>query len=242
MSNETETPKYPAPLSLLEKKIGYRFSNPAIAQEALTHSSYANELRSKGEDCPYNERCEFLGDSILQILSSDYLFRAFPDSPEGDLTKVRAAIVCEDALCENARDISLGDYLRFGRGEEMNGGRTRKSILADAFEALLAAIYLDSGDLSVVKRFVDPYLVLRTSQLHGHSTDYKTQLQQIVQQVHGEILEYALVGEEGPDHNKTFTMEARLNSNVIGRGTGRSKREAEQMAAKEALSLFGESE
>ena len=237
---KTENCEYPLPPEQLQERIGYTFRNGKILTEALTHSSYANELRSKGEVCPYNERCEFLGDSILQILSSEYLFFAFPDLPEGDLTRMRAAIVCEDALCEYARDIGLGDYLRFGRGEEMNGGRVRKSILADAFEALLAAMYLDAGNLGVISQFLLPYLKTQTALLGGHSHDYKTQLQQVIQQVHGEILEYVLIGESGPDHNKTFTMEARLNSNVIGKGTGRSKREAEQMAAKEALSLFGE--
>lgn len=226
--------------ALLQKTIGYTFGKPEILREALTHSSLANETRAHGAASRCNERFEFLGDSILQILTSEYLFLTFPDSPEGELTKIRAAVVCEEALWQNAQEISLGDYLLLGHGEEKNGGRTRKSISADAFEALLAAIYLDSGSLARVSAFLMPFVIRREEALHGHTHDYKTQLQQIVQQAQGELLEYVLISESGPDHDKTFVIEAHLNSNIIGHGEGRSKREAEQAAAREALSLFGD--
>ncbi len=230
----------PAEIGTLEQAIGYRFRSREILAQALTHSSLAHEQQAKGLSCRCNERYEFLGDSILSVLTSTYIFSLFPDAPEGDLTKLRAQLVCEDALWHNACSISLGDYLLLGHGEEKNGGRERKSILADAFEALLAAMYLDSNSFGPVQRFLMPYLVRQAETLPGHSSDYKTKLQQIVQQEPGERLEYVLVAQLGPDHEKQFEMEARLNSNVIGRGHGRSKREAEQAAAKEALSLFGQ--
>lgn len=231
---------YPVSPEFLEDTIGYHFKNKQILREALTHSSYANELRSKGITAVCNERSEFLGDSVLSIITSEYLFSAFRTLPEGSLTKMRASIVCEDACCRYADDIRLGDYLMLGHGEEINHGRTRKSILADAFEALLAAIYLDAGKEEAA-RFLLPYVKKEAAVLkNGRTKDYKTLLQQITQQRPGEILEYVLVGESGPDHRKVFETEARLNSNVIGRGTGSTKRESEQMAAYQALILFGE--
>lgn len=231
---------FPIPMSNLEDTIGYTFKNKQLLAEALTHSSYAHELRSRGvTGTVCNERLEFLGDSVLSIITSEYLFDIFKSQPEGTLTKMRASIVCEDACCKFANDIRLGDYLMLGHGEEMNRGRERKSILADAFEALLAAIYLDAGKEETM-RFLLPYVKKEAAKLkNGHSKDYKTLLQQIIQQKPGEILEYALVGESGPDHKKSFVTEARLNSNVIGRGTGSSKRESEQLAAYQALILFG---
>ena len=244
MSHAKQNPDspYPRKLSDLEKAMDYTFSDPSLLQEAVTHSSYANEAGSKGSPCPYNERLEFLGDSVLSVITSEYLYTSLPDQPEGELTKLRAALVCEEALYDYAREICLGDYLRLGRGEEMNQGRAHKSILADAFEALLAAMYLDSGkDKERVARFLLPYIIHAVQGPKNERTkDYKTLLQQITQQTHGEILEYVLVGESGPDHKKVFETEARLNSNVIGRGTGKSKRESEQMAARQALLLFGE--
>ncbi len=233
-------PVFPLAMSNLEATIGYTFQNKAFLTEALTHSSYAHELRSRtGNTVPYNERLEFLGDSVLSIITSEYLFDTFRSQPEGTLTKMRASIVCEDACCRFANDIRLGDYLMLGHGEEMNHGRERKSILADAFEALLAAIYLDAGK-EETQRFLLPYVKKEAGTLkNGHSKDYKTLLQQIIQQKPGEILEYVLVGESGPDHKKSFVTEARLNSNVIGRGSGSSKRESEQLAAYQALILFG---
>lgn len=227
----------------LERTIGYTFKNKALLREALTHSSYSNECRSKGHSIECNERLEFLGDSVLSITVSRYLFEKYRDRQEGDLTKIRAAVVCERALSKFARDIRLGDYIMLGHGENMNNGRERASILADAFEALLAAMYIDSDhSMSIVEKFLLPHIKEEIDLIGnaGAFLDYKTALQQIVQQASGERLEYVLVGESGPDHKKTFEVEARLNSNVIGRGSAHSKREAEQAAAHEALSLFGE--
>ncbi len=235
----------PRPLAELENRIGYTFRDRAILTEALTHSSYHNEMKAKGERAPYNERLEFLGDSVLSIIVSSWLFERYSSKQEGDLTKIRAAVVCEKALSKFAGEIGLGDYMYLGHGEEMNGGRRRPSIIADAFEALLAAIYLDSGEtFEQASRFVLPYVEREIGEIakSGAFMDYKTALQQLVQQAGGEILEYVLTDERGPDHNKQFSVEARLNSNVIGRGAAKTKREAEQQAAREALVLFGEAE
>lgn len=234
--------KLPLSPKIFEEKIGYRYNNIDLLITALTHSSYANECKPRGEAVEYNERLEFLGDSVLSIIVSDYLFKSYPDTPEGDLTRIRASAVCEKTLGKLATDIELGKYMRLGHGEEMSHGRERISILADAFEALLASIYLDSRSREVVEKFLMPLVIPEIKQFmeNGKNKDHKTLLQQIVQQERGEILEYVLVGESGPDHAKTFTVEARLNSNVIGHGSGRSKREAEQVAAKEALILFGD--
>ncbi|MBQ8642617.1 MAG: ribonuclease III [Clostridia bacterium] len=226
----------------LEEAIGYTFRNKQILTEALTHSSYSNEKRSKGVKLPCNERLEFLGDSVLSILVSSYLFESYRDIQEGELTKIRAAVVCEKALSRFAAKIELGQYMHMGHGESMNNGRSRPSILADAFEALLAAMYMDAGEnFEPARKFLMPFIREELQVIRNNSVfvDYKTTLQQIVQQVEGERLEYILVGETGPDHAKVFTVEARLNSNVIGKGSAHSKREAEQNAAREALTLFG---
>ena len=231
------------PMRELEEKIGYTFKNKEILIEALTHSSYSNEMKSKGEKIAFNERLEFLGDSVLSIVVSSYIFEKYRSKQEGDLTKIRAAVVCEKALSKFAGEIELGDYMFLGHGEIMNNGRRRPSITADAFEALLAAIYLDTGEtFSVVEKFLLPFIAKEIDYISasGVFIDYKTALQQIVQQASGEILEYVLVGESGPDHNKQFMVEARLNSNIIGRGCAKTKRAAEQQAAHEALILFGE--
>ena len=230
------------PAEKLEAAIGYTFRDKQILTEALTHSSYSNEKRSKGIKLTCNERLEFLGDSVLSILVSSYLFESYRDIQEGELTKIRAAVVCEKALSRFAAKIDLGQYMHMGHGESMNNGRNRPSILADAFEALLAAMYLDSGEnFDAPRAFLMPYILEELQAIRSNSVfvDYKTTLQQIVQQVEGERLEYVLVGASGPDHAKVFTVEARLNSNVIGKGSAHSKREAEQNAAKEALVLFG---
>lgn len=240
MSKETE---YPLPLEGLEAKIGYVYKNKELLRCALTHSSYSNELRAKGKKIECNERLEFLGDSVLSTAVSEYLYSEYIENQEGDLTKIRAAVVCEKALAKYSSEIALGDYMYLGHGEAMNNGRRRASITADAFEALLASMYLDSEyDMGVIRSFVLPFVVKEIEFISKNSTfiDYKTMLQQIIQQSEGERLEYVLVGEEGPDHNKTFNVEARLNDNVIGHGSAHSKREAEQCAAKEALVLFGE--
>ena len=234
--------KLPLSPSVLEERIGYKYKNIQLLIDALTHSSFANEMKPKGETVVFNERLEFLGDSVLSIIVSDYLYRQYPDTPEGDLTRIRASAVCEKTLGKLAMELGLGKFMRLGHGEELSKGRERISILADAFEALLASIYLDSGSRDAVEYFLMPRVIpeIRSFIENGKNKDYKTLLQQIVQQERGEILEYVLVGEEGPDHAKIFTVEARLNSNVIGHGKGKSKREAEQMAAKEALVLFGD--
>ncbi len=226
----------------LEGKIGHDFRDKMLLQKALTHSSYSNESGARNHHLLCNERLEFLGDSVLSIITSKYLFETFPDSPEGELTRMRAELVCERALSSYAHKIELGQYILLGIGEEKNNGRERKSILADAFEALIAAIYLDSGEdgFDNVQKFLLPFIEDEIKSLGktGFSADPKTALQQFVQQAEGDFLEYVIVGESGPDHMKEFSVEARLNSNVIGRGKGRSKREAEQAAAREALALF----
>ena len=227
----------------LEKSLGYSFKDGSLLERALTHSSYSNESGLKNHHMYCNERLEFLGDSVLSLISSNYLYAKFSDCPEGELTRMRAEAVCERALSGYANSIGLGDYLLLGIGEEKNNGRSRKSILADAFEALLAAIYLDAGEdgTETVRGFLLPFLVKEIEAIgksHGFNGDPKSLLQQFVQQAEGDFLEYIVVGQSGPDHMKTFKVEARLNSNVIGRGKGRSKREAEQNAAKEALELF----
>ena len=219
----------------LQQVIHYQFHNITFLEVALTHSSYANEMRHQVR---YNERQEFLGDAVLSIMVSDYLFSNYT-VPEGDLTKLRAALVCERSLDVMANKIGLGDYLRLGHGEEMTGGRTRPSIIADAFEALIAAIYLDSG-IESAREFVLPFVIEMLEHEDSLSfKDYKTILQEIIQQNPEEKLVYKLVGEKGPDHDKRFVVEVLLNSNVIGKGQGRSKKTAEQMAAKEALELMG---
>ena len=227
-------------ISLLEQKIEYEFKDKSLLKTALTHSSYANEFKAKGENIMYNERLEFLGDSVLSLVASVYLFKGNRNLFEGDLTKIRAGIVCENALYEYALEIGLGDYLFLGHGEEVTGGRNRKSVLSDAVEALLAAIYLDGG-FSAARKFILPYLTEAAEKLmkSGGAEDYKTLLQQFVQQNRGDILEYVMIDESGPSHSKTFVYNVLLNNNVIGKGSGSSKRDAEQAAAREALILFG---
>ncbi|MBE6563341.1 MAG: ribonuclease III [Ruminococcaceae bacterium] len=227
----------------LEKIIGYTYSDKELLRKALTHSSFSNEKKSKNKKGDCNERLEFLGDSILSIVVSEYLFSRYVDNQEGDLSKIRSSVVCEKALAKYAAEIGLGDYMYLGRGEELNNGRHRPSITADAFEALLASMYLDSErDMEVIRRFVLGFIKREIDFISKNSTfvDYKTMLQQIIQQSEGEKLEYVLVDETGPDHSKTFVTEARLNGSPIGKGSAGSKRESEQMAAKEALKLFGE--
>lgn len=218
----------------LQNNLGYHFKNPALLARALTHSSYANERHVDTGD---NERLEFLGDSVLGFITAEYLFANHRDFPEGELTKLRAYAVCEKSLFSYAEEIGLGNYLKLGKGEERTGGRTRPSVLSDAFEAVIAAIYLDGGmdeAKKFVLRFVVPYVEAKPT-----FKDYKTMLQEVVQKNQGETLEYVIVSETGPDHDKCFTVEVHLNSNIIGRGVGGSKKKAEQNAAKEALELMG---
>ncbi len=222
-------------LDEFENLIKYKFKNREHLLEALTHSSYANENRNERE-C--NERLEFLGDSVVSIISSKLLFERFPETPEGELSKIRSGLVCTASLSSFADKISLGNYLYLGKGEEHSGGRQRKSILENAFEAVCGAIYLDGG-LDSAERFVLPFLTDALDNHHISFKDYKTLLQEVVQQNHDETLNYVIVGESGPDHDKRFEVEVHLNSNVIARGIGRSKKQAEQEAAREALQLMG---
>ncbi len=223
-------------LSKLEDKIGYKFKNRKLLKIALTHSSFANE--SEGKLSSY-ERLEFLGDSILGLVTSDYIFKNFPNYPEGDLTKLRASLVCEKQLCVFSKELEIGKFLKLSRGEQHSGGRERASILADIFESICAAIYLDSG-LTESSKFILKFIVpaLKHPMLPDIH-DYKTDLQEIVQKNPEETIEYVLIKEVGPDHDKRFTMEARINSNPVGVGIGKSKKEAEQHAARETLKLMG---
>ncbi len=233
----------PRRIEELEDRIGYVFRDKTYLKKALTHSSYANELKAKKKYIECNERLEFLGDSVLSIIVSEYLFDRYSRRAEGDLTKLRAALVQSGALASYARQIELGEYLYLGNGEEKNDGRERQSNLEDAFEALLAAMYIDAGERgkACVQNFLIPIIEAEIVKISGSGLhrDYKTELQQLIQQAEGDYLEYETVGESGPDHQKTFVVHAKLNSNVIGRGSGRTKREAEQNAAKQALELFG---
>ncbi len=218
----------------LEEKIKYSYKDKELLLQALTHSSYANERQTKYGS---NERLEFLGDSVLGVITAEYFYKTFPDMPEGELTKLRAAAVCEKSLYRFAKQIDLGDYLLLGKGELNTGGRERPSILADAFEAVIASIYLDGG-MEEAKKFVLSFVKKMGNKKLSFS-DYKTTLQEVIQKNPEELLEYVLVGESGPDHNKCFEVEVHLNSNVIGKGKGKSKKIAEQQAAKEALELMG---
>lgn len=226
-------------IKAFQESIGYQFNDENLLVTALTHSSYANENRAF--HIVYNERLEFLGDSVLSLIVSNYLFENYKNLPEGDLTKVRSAIVCEHSLWACAQTIHMGQYLRLGRGEEMTGGRSRISILADAYEALIAAIYLDS-DFQTVRRWLLRQLhdtILDA--VHGKAvTDYKTALQERIQ-THGaaDIL-YEVVNETGPDHKKTFRVHVLINGKVRGIGEGKSKKNAEQMAARAAFIKLGD--
>jgi len=217
-------------LEALEKRIGYFFTNRAYLQKAMCHASYANEHRLGHFGC--NERLEFLGDSILGFIVARYLYETYPHKPEGELTKIRAAHVCEGALCGYAREIGLGEALLLGKGEEKGGGRERPSTLADAFEALLAAMYLDSN-MEQVESFLLP--LIRCHALDDETVDFKTVLQEYVQQTPGITVSYEHVGESGPDHEKIFEAAVYVDGIEKGRGEGRSKKEAEQVAAKNAL-------
>ncbi|MBQ7120139.1 MAG: ribonuclease III [Oscillospiraceae bacterium] len=220
----------------LQKRIGYTFKNANLLERAMTHSSYANENRADG--VLDNERLEFLGDSVLGMNTALHLFKKYPDEPEGELTKMRSSLVCTGSLAERAKAINLGDMLRLGHGEESGGGRNRASILADAFEALIGAIYLDSGEESA-RKFIKKFVFEAEKGGEWSVTDYKTTLQEIVQKNRGEKLSYKMLESNGPDHERSFTVQVLINSNPIGEGYGHSKKEAEQMAAREALKLMG---
>ena len=216
----------------LQNAIGYHFQNPDLLQQALTHTSYANEVCQNGL---YSyERLEFLGDSILGFTAADYLLSAFPQLHEGDLSKLRADLVCETSLAQTARKLNLGQYLRLGRGEEACGGREKPSIIADVVESVIAAIYLDGG-LAAAQRFIYAFVLVDTRQRIRLNTDWKTKLQELIQRKKDQSLVYELTGETGPDHDKTFSVRVLLNGSEVGRGTGTSKKRAEQAAAREAV-------
>ena len=219
----------------LETAIGYRFRNISLLQNALTHSSYANERWHNS--LLSNERLEFLGDSVLGMLVAEYLYRTFPDRPEGELTRMRADMVCEKTLANVANSIGLGEHLLLGHGEEQSKGRTRNSILADAMESVIAACFLDGGMAAaegIVKRFILTEVPVKKM----HNADYKTALQELVQQKKNQVLAYSLIGESGPDHDKQFVVAVSLNGKPVGQGTGTSKKRAEQMAALAAIALL----
>ncbi len=221
----------------LESLLDYKFKDISILKNALMHSSYVNEVKGNTVS---NERLEFLGDSVLSIIVSEYIYKNFKSMPEGELTRLRSSLVCEKALCGFSRELNLGDYLLLGKGEEKGGGRNRDSILADTFEAVLAAIYLDGGFGPARKHVMN--FVLRELENHSDTNalkDYKSELQEIIQKNPEEYVTYQLIDEQGPDHDKVFTVSVFLNSNSIGTGTGKSKKQAEQMAAKQALKLMG---
>ncbi|MBQ1234552.1 MAG: ribonuclease III [Oscillospiraceae bacterium] len=221
----------------LEKKLGYTFKNKSLLQTALTHSSYSNERK---EYTPFNERLEFLGDSVLGFVVAEYIFKHLKKLPEGELTRIRATLVCEKSLFDLAQSIELGKYLRLGHGEDLNGGRERPSILSDAFEAVIAAIYLDGGMDPAADFILKVMGGVINDREYKPFVDYKTRLQEIVQNNPGDELRYELVGEKGPDHAKIFTVAVVLNNNVFSTADGKSKKQAEQNAAKAALELMGE--
>jgi ribonuclease-3 len=216
----------------LEKAIGYQFRNITLLQNALSHSSYANERWH--DSLKSNERLEFLGDSVLGMLVAEHLYHTFPNRPEGELTRMRADMVCEKSLAMVANRLDLGRHLMLGKGEETGGGRNRDSILADAVESVLAACYLDGG-MDAAVQFVRKFILVNVPVTKLHNTDYKTALQELVQQKKNQVIAYRLVGESGPDHDKQFQVELTLNGEVVGVGTGSSKKRAEQAAAQSAI-------
>lgn len=221
-------------MKTLEEKLGYTFRDRTLLEGALCHSSYANEHRASGARS--NERLEFLGDAVLGLVTADYLYRKHPDLPEGDLTRIRAALVCEESLHEVAQSLCLGDYLKLGRGEESGGGRQRPSILADATESVFAAVYLDGG-MEEASAIIHRVLLDREKEevVEERRRDYKTALQELVQRTPGHSITYQLVEETGPDHCRVFVVEVCINGTAAGRGEGRSKKSAEQAAARSAL-------
>ena len=219
----------------LEQAIGYRFSNITLLQNALTHSSYANERWH--DSLKSNERLEFLGDSILGMVVAEYLYKNFPDRLEGELTRMRADMVCETSLAAVAAKLDLGRHLLLGHGEEQGNGRNRASTLADAVESIIAAAFLDGG-MEAAEAIIRKFVLCNVPTGKLHNADYKTALQELVQQKKNQVLSYALVGESGPDHDKQFFVEVSLNGQVIGKGSGSSKKRAEQAAAQAAIAAL----
>ncbi len=219
-------------LTKLEQGLGYTFRNKALLENALTHSSYANENRER--HLPDNERLEFLGDSILGFVVADYLYRNYPDKPEGELTRIRADLVCERNLAEAAATIELGSYLLLGHGEEQGGGRKRDSIVSDAMESVIAASFMDGG-FAAAKEIIDRLILSNIPKGRPRNFDYKTAFQELVQRKKDQQIHYELTGESGPDHDKHFEVEVLLNGKAVGRGVGSSKKRAEQAAAEAAI-------
>jgi len=225
----------------LEDRIGYKFKDIKFLETALTHASYANEQKSRGLSFSSNERLEFLGDSVLELVVSEYLFASFKNRTEGQMTKMRQSLVCEKTLYKIAAEINLGDYLNVGRGEEITDLRKRPKVLADALEALIAAVYLDSGRdyesySGVIIELFKNELLQSADMQRG---DYKTLLQELVEKDGAAVLEYVVLDESGPEHDKVFTVGARVNNNLVGTGVSKSKKDAEMKAAEQALRLFG---
>ncbi len=241
MKNSEEYLKHIDRLKEFEEVIGYVFSDKSLLFQALSHSSFANDLKTRtGEKHFSNERLEFLGDSVLSIVVSEHLFRYFSHLPEGDLSRIRAALVCEQTLFEFSHRIRLGEFLFLSRGEEMNGGRTRPSTVSDAFEAVIGALYLDGG-LENARKYVTGFIPKNLNKDTAKKLgDHKTLLQEVIQQNPEERVEYVTVGESGPEHNKMYRVNVLLNGAVIGSGEGHTKKQAEQQAAREALILMGE--
>jgi len=237
MSSDTnnETSNIPA----LEQRINYVFKDKGTVLTAITHSSYANE--KKARKLKYNERIEFLGDSVLSLTISEHLYKRYPDLPEGELTVTRAKIVCENSLSRCAADIGLGELLLLGKGEELSGGRSKSSILSDAYEALIGAIYMDGG-FETAKAFILRHMedIIKNSMQGKLFYDYKTQLQEKIQQKGDQQITYSVIDEKGPDHNKTFVTQIKINDVICGQGSGRSKKESEQNAARDALDKLSE--
>ena len=223
----------------LQKDLNYLFKDEELLITALTHSSYANENKLGVEG--YNERLEFLGDSVLSLIVSQYLYKKYPHYPEGELTKIRAKVVCESSLAKAAENINLGKYLLLGKGEESTGGRYRESILADASEAITGAIYIDSDFETVNRLMLERFEldIVKAVDRGKLFNDYKTELQEILQKTNKSRLEYIVYKEVGPDHNKVFYMNVVINEIIIGTGAGKNKKEAEQAAAKDALKNMG---
>lgn len=224
-------------LTQLEKKIGYKFMNDKLLFQALTHSSYANEMKMNKED--NNERLEFLGDAVLELITSEYVYNKHQTLSEGDLTKIRASIVCEQTLSDCAKDMHIGDYLLLGKGEDSSGGRYRESILSDTLEAIIGAIYLDGG-FTNAKEFINKN-ILSNIEERDLFFDSKTILQEIVQnEDNKQKIRYKLISEEGPDHNKSFTMALYIGNKMLSQGVGKTKKSAEQEAAMQAIKILKE--
>lgn len=221
--------------SVVEERIGHKFKNLSLLIEALTHSSFANEMN---DGTKHNERMEFLGDAVLSALSADLIYKQFPDAKEGSLSQMRANLVCTEALSGYAKELDLGSYLRLGKGERVSNGIERPAVLEDAFEAVVAAIYLDGG-ITSARKFVTGILKKAIKQNHVENLDYKSRFQVVMQKNPEQRFNYVIVGTSGPPHDMRFEAELRLDSNVIGRGIGKSKKSAEQEAARDALSLMG---